>query len=62
MKQLIQVTYASNKGEVERREIKALVKASKLLKCKNLLVITWDLKDETVQKEDKIYFFLEMAA
>ncbi|MEM5832527.1 MAG: ATP-binding protein, partial [Candidatus Aenigmatarchaeota archaeon] len=40
MKQLIQVTYASNKDEIDRREIKALIKASELLKCKNLLIIT----------------------
>ncbi|MEM5832526.1 MAG: ATP-binding protein [Candidatus Aenigmatarchaeota archaeon] len=46
IKQLIQVTYASSKDEINRREIKALIKASKLLKCKNLLIITWDYEDE----------------
>jgi hypothetical protein len=25
--------YASNKGEIKKREIRALIKASKLLKC-----------------------------
>jgi len=44
--QLIQVTYASSKDEIEKREIKALIKASDLLKCKNLLIITWDYEDE----------------
>ncbi len=47
IRQLIQVTYASDIYEVNEREIKALIKASKLLGCKNLLVITWDLEDET---------------
>ncbi|MEM5820441.1 MAG: ATP-binding protein [Candidatus Aenigmatarchaeota archaeon] len=46
IKQLIQVTYASNKDEIEKREIKALLKASELLKCKDLLIITWDYEDE----------------
>ncbi|MEM7823360.1 MAG: ATP-binding protein, partial [Candidatus Aenigmatarchaeota archaeon] len=32
IKQLIQVTYASSKDEIEKREIKALLKASELLK------------------------------
>ncbi|MEM5811670.1 MAG: ATP-binding protein [Candidatus Aenigmatarchaeota archaeon] len=44
--QLIQATYASSKDEIERREIKGLLKASELLKCKNLLIITWDYEDE----------------
>jgi predicted AAA+ superfamily ATPase len=44
--QLIQVTYASSKDEIDKREIKALIKASDLLKCKNLLIITWDYEDE----------------
>ncbi|MEM5811671.1 MAG: ATP-binding protein [Candidatus Aenigmatarchaeota archaeon] len=46
IKQLIQVTYASSKGEINRREIRALLKASELLKCRNLLIITWDYEDE----------------
>ncbi|MEM5836393.1 MAG: ATP-binding protein [Candidatus Aenigmatarchaeota archaeon] len=46
IKQLIQVTYASDRDEVEKREIKALIKASEELKCKNLLMITWDYEDE----------------
>jgi predicted AAA+ superfamily ATPase len=44
--QLIQVTYASSKDEIEKREIIALVKASELLKCEDLLIITWDYEDE----------------
>ncbi|MEM0243217.1 MAG: ATP-binding protein [Candidatus Aenigmatarchaeota archaeon] len=46
IKQLIQVTYASNKDEIEKREIRALIKASEQLKCKDLLIITWDYEDE----------------
>ena len=42
IKQLIQVTYASNKSEIKERELKSLLKAGRELKCKNLLVITWD--------------------
>ena len=56
IKQLIQVTYTSNKDEIEKREIKALLKASELLKCKDLLVITWDLEDELVMNGKKIIF------
>ena len=40
------VTYANAKDEIERREIKFLLKASELLKCRNLLCITWDYEDE----------------
>ncbi|MEM5813161.1 MAG: DUF4143 domain-containing protein, partial [Candidatus Aenigmatarchaeota archaeon] len=56
IKQLIQVTYASAKDEIEKREMKALLKASKELKCKNLLVITWDYEDEIKVENKKIVF------
>ncbi|MCM8803549.1 MAG: ATP-binding protein [Candidatus Omnitrophica bacterium] len=56
IKQLIQVTYASGKDEIEKREIKALLKASEQLKCKDLLVITWDYEDEVKIKNKKIVF------
>jgi predicted AAA+ superfamily ATPase len=46
IKQLIQVTYASGRDEIEKREIKALEKASTLLDCRDLLCITWDYEDE----------------
>ncbi|MEM5779452.1 MAG: ATP-binding protein [Candidatus Aenigmatarchaeota archaeon] len=54
VKQLIQVTYASAKDEIEKRELKALLKASKELKCKDLLVITWDYENEIKIKDKKI--------
>jgi hypothetical protein len=56
VKQLIQVTYASGRDEIERREIKSLLKASETLKCKNLFVITWDYEGEEEIKGKKIKF------
>jgi uncharacterized protein len=53
IEQLIQVSYVSNKDEIEKREIRALLKASDLLNCKNLLIITWDYEDE-IKANDKI--------
>lgn len=44
--QLIQVSYASGKDEIEKREIRSLLKASEQLKCGNLLLLTWDFEDE----------------
>jgi len=52
IKQLIQVTYASGRDEIEKREIKSLIKASNELKCKDLEIITWDYEDE-LKIEDK---------
>lgn len=54
VKQLIQVTYASDKDEIEKREIKALIKASNELKCKNLLTITWDYEADIEAENKKI--------
>jgi len=56
IKQVIQVTYASGKDEIDGREIKALLKASELLKCKNLLVVTWDYEAEEKVKNKNIKF------
>ncbi len=53
IKQLIQATYANSKDEIERREIKSLIKASELLKCKDLLIITWDYEDE-IKENNKV--------
>jgi predicted AAA+ superfamily ATPase len=54
--QLIQVTYASDRDEIDKREIKGLLKASELLNCNNLLVITWDYEDEINANNKKIVF------
>ncbi len=43
---LIQVTYASGKDEIAKREIKGLIKGSDELKCDNLYMVTWDYEDE----------------
>ena len=56
VRQLIQVTYANARDEIERREIKSLLKASELLKCKNLLCITWDYEEEQKIKGREIKF------
>lgn len=56
VKQLIQVTYASSKDAVERRELSALLKAGKDLICNNLLVITWDYEDEEIVENRKIVY------
>ena len=54
VKQLIQVTNASEKNEIETREIAPFEAASSEMKCNNILVITWDyegtmpLGDKTV--------------
>lgn len=46
IKQLIQVSYVSNKDEISKREIDALLKASEELKCDNLIIITWDIEEQ----------------
>src|SRR3989344_4674259 len=38
---LIQVSYINSKEEIKEREINALLKASKKLRCNNIIVITW---------------------
>lgn len=42
IEQLIQVTYASSREEIKKREIKALIKAGNELQCDDLFIITWD--------------------
>jgi len=56
VKQLIQVSYASDRDEINEREIKSLLKASELLKCKDLLCISWDYEDEEKINGKKIKF------
>ncbi len=46
IRELIQVTYASGRDDIERREIKALEKVGEELRCKNLKIITWDYEEE----------------
>jgi len=42
VKELIQVSYDIDDPKTKRREVEALLRASKELKCNNLKVITWD--------------------
>lgn len=44
--ELVQVSYASGENDINEREVTALVKASKELRCKNLSIITWDYEGE----------------
>jgi predicted AAA+ superfamily ATPase len=58
VKQLIQVTYASGFDEIERREIKSLLKGAEVFKKDRpeLLVITWDYEGEKEFKGKKVKF------
>lgn len=56
IKQLIQVCYAIEDFSTKEREIKALIKASNELECKNLLVITWDYENEETVEGKKIIY------
>lgn len=52
IKQLIQVCYDISDLETKEREVKALLKASKELKCNNLLIITNDYEEwERIKKK-----------
>jgi len=56
VEELIQVCYDVEDLSTKERELKALVKASKELRCKNLLCITWDYEGEEEFKGKKIRF------
>ena len=56
VKELIQVCYDIEDFTTKERELKALVKASKELKCKNLKVITWDYEAKEEFKNKRIEF------
>ena len=55
IRQLIQVTYTLDYSN-KHREIRSLLKASRELGCKNLLVITWDYENEEKTEGRKIKF------
>lgn len=54
VRNLINVTYAENRIDVERREINSLVSASELLHCKKMTIITWNYEDTFTYKGDSI--------
>lgn len=56
IKQLIQVCYDVQDYSTKEREVRALLKASKELKCKNLLVITADTETEEKIDSRKIKY------
>ncbi|MBM3233749.1 ATP-binding protein [Candidatus Pacearchaeota archaeon] len=56
VKQLIQVCFNVNDLKTKDREIRALIKAGKELKCNNLLIIT-----EDIEKEEKAEWFGDKA-
>ncbi len=56
VKQLIQVCYDIDDFNTKEREVKALLKASKELKCNNMLVITWDFEGLEEIKGRKIKY------
>lgn len=56
VKQLIQVCYSMEDYDTKKRELRALIKASKELKCNDLLVITEDRENEEKVKGKKIKY------
>ncbi len=46
IKELIQVCYNIQNPDTRKREIRSLLKASRVLNCKKLLIITWDYSGE----------------
>ena len=59
VKQLIQVTYASEKSEIEERKVESFAVAASEMKCDNMLVITWDY-EETISMGDKTIAFIPL--
>jgi predicted AAA+ superfamily ATPase len=56
VKQLIQVCWNINEYKTKERELKALLKASREVKCRDLLVITEDYEaEEEIKAINKIY-------
>ncbi len=49
IKECIQVTYAHSHDEVDKREIRALLKAGEALKCRDLKVITYGYEDKVLE-------------
>ena len=56
VKQLIQVTNASSREEIQKREITGLLRAEEEFKCSNLLVITWEYEGEEMVDGNKIVY------
>lgn len=59
VKQLMQVTYASEKNEIEERELASFATAASETRCINMLVITWDYEGAT-QIDGKTVTFIPL--
>ncbi|MBI3190846.1 ATP-binding protein [archaeon] len=55
--QLLQVCYRVDDTDTKDREIGALLKAGKELKCNNMSVLTWDYEATETHKNKKIKFY-----
>ncbi|MCD4844774.1 MAG: ATP-binding protein [Methanosarcinales archaeon] len=56
IKQLIQVCYDIEDPDTKQRELKALTRASSVLDCSDLLVVTWDYEGEEMFNDMKIVY------
>lgn len=45
VKELINVTYAESRSDLNKRELRSIVSASSLLKCRKLTLITWSYEE-----------------
>ncbi len=54
--QLIQVTYAESRTDIQKRELSSLLSAAKELKCRALEVITWNYENTERRDGKKIVF------
>lgn len=54
VEKLVQISAVSELVDLNKRELRSLVKASRELRCEDLLLITWDLEGEVEEKGLKI--------
>ncbi len=54
--QLIQSSYIISEEDIKEREVKALLRAGKELRCSDLVIITWDYESEEVIEKKKIKY------
>ncbi|BFI76567.1 hypothetical protein [Sulfurisphaera ohwakuensis] len=50
----IQVSYVSSQNEINRNEIRSLVKGSQITEFNKLTIVSWDLEDEITVEGKKI--------
>ncbi|MFH1224673.1 MAG: ATP-binding protein [Candidatus Diapherotrites archaeon] len=54
IRQLIQASYANSREDIREREPNALIKASRALRCRDLLIITWGYEGTIAAKGHRI--------